>query len=106
MRLTPIKCHSDLTPFLLRELTFGCHASIPRAQSLATVLVLALVNAVFRIRFDYEHRFAEQEHEHEHGFSAPFQNRARVFGTPKSTVERTQFGWVWLQSGGGGGFAI
>ena len=41
-------------------------------QSLATVLVLELVDAVFRIRFDYEHRFAE--HEQEHDFSAPFQS--------------------------------
>jgi hypothetical protein len=45
-----------------------------RAQSLATVLALELVDAVFRIHFDYEHRFAE----HEHGLSAPFQNRARL----------------------------
>ena len=50
-------------------------ASRARAQSLATVLVLELVDAVFRIRLDYEHRFAE----HEHDFSAPFQNRARSF---------------------------
>jgi hypothetical protein len=45
------------------------------------VLVPELVDAVFRIRFDYEHRFAE----HEHDFSAPFQfsatfqDRARSF---------------------------
>jgi hypothetical protein len=26
------------------------------------VLVLELADAVFRIRFDYEHRFAEHEH--------------------------------------------
>jgi hypothetical protein len=39
------------------------------------MLVLELVDAVFRIRFDYEHRFAE----HEHDFSAAFQNRARLF---------------------------
>jgi hypothetical protein len=32
-----------------------------RAQSLATVLVLELVDAVLGLRFDYEHRFAEQE---------------------------------------------
>jgi hypothetical protein len=51
-------------------------ASRARAQSLATVLVFELVDAVFRIRFDDEHRFAE--HEHEHDFSAPFRNRARV----------------------------
>jgi hypothetical protein len=44
-----------------------------RAQSLATALVLELVDAVFRIRFDYEHRLAE----HEHNLSAPFQNRPR-----------------------------
>jgi hypothetical protein len=36
-----------------------------------TVLVLELLDAVLRIRFDYEQRFAE----HEHDFSAPFQNR-------------------------------
>ena len=34
-----------------------------RAQSLATLLVLELADAVFRIRFDYEHRFAEHEQE-------------------------------------------
>jgi hypothetical protein len=32
----------------------------------------------FRIRFDYEHRFAE--HEHEHDISAMSRNRARLFG--------------------------
>jgi hypothetical protein len=52
-------------------------ASRARAQSLATVLVLELVDVVFRIHFDHEHRFAE--HEHEHDVSAPFQNRARLF---------------------------
>jgi hypothetical protein len=31
-------------------------ASRARAQSLATVLVLELVDAVFRVRFDDEHR--------------------------------------------------
>jgi hypothetical protein len=52
-------------------------ASLARAQSLATVLMLELMDAVFRIRFDYEHRFAE--HEHEHDSPVPFQNRARSF---------------------------
>ena len=31
-----------------------------RARSLATVFVLELVDAVFRIRFEHEHRFAER----------------------------------------------
>jgi hypothetical protein len=47
-----------------------------RAQSLATVLVLELVDAVLRIGFDDEHRFAE----HQHYFLARFQSFARLFG--------------------------
>ena len=38
-------------------------ANRARAHSLATVRVLELVDAVSRIRFDYEYRFAEHEHE-------------------------------------------
>jgi hypothetical protein len=43
-----------------------------RAQSLATVLVLELVDAVFRIHFDYEQRFAEHEP------STVFRHRSRI----------------------------
>jgi hypothetical protein len=61
-------------------------ASRARAQSLATVLVLELVDAVFRIRFDYEHRFAE--HEHEYDFLAPIENLARLFRSPEDSTDR------------------
>jgi hypothetical protein len=46
------------------------------AQSLATVLVFELVDAVLRIRFDYEHRFAE--HEHEFFFGTVPESRALI----------------------------
>lgn len=43
-------------------------ASRARAQLLPTVVVLELVDPVFRIRFDDEHRFAEHEQGFRHRF--------------------------------------
>jgi hypothetical protein len=55
--------------------TLKCRTVEIRVRNSEWQVVLVLVDAVFRIHFDYEHRFAE----HEHDFATPFQNHPRFF---------------------------